>query len=202
MKKGAGICALLICLCGFNSFKPSGDNDYYRNDCNLLAVVEGKNFELRDNDKYHAELLYKSSSMSGTSSLKKQVDANIIFFGNALKDENGNPWNEKLEFEYSFADGALGDAADVNVQLSYDRKTYYMLADGSQMKITRVDWSADRRSFILNAEFDCQLRKWGYPADTQPTVHLKGKMENITVSVPAWINMKNPNQQAEGSTGQ
>lgn len=186
--------AALLLLC---AFAPAEDNSYYRNDCNLAVVVEGKSFELRDTDKYHAELLYKTASMNGGNSLKKQVDASITFYGNELKDEKDRAFGEKLEIEYAFNEGTLGEVSDLKVELKQNLNGYYQLPEESKVNITRLTWSSDRRSCVMSADIDCTLRKWGYPSESQPTVKLKGKMDNITVAVPAYIVVKNPGQAAE-----
>ncbi len=43
---------------------------------------------------------------------------------------------------------------------------------------------------VSAGEFDGTLRKQGYPADTQPVVHLQGNVHDIIVSVPPWIAAK------------
>jgi hypothetical protein len=188
----------LLCILICSAFAPPQDNSYFKNDGSLLAVIDGKNFELRDKDRYHAELVYKTASINKGNNIVKHVATSISFFGTTIKDEKGNDFKEKMEFEYGFNEGALGEPTEIKLELNYDRKSYYILPEQSKINVTKVDWSADRRSFVLSADFDCVMRKWGYPSDSQPTIKLKGKMENIQVSVPGWINIKNPTQQADG----
>src|SRR5690349_9718690 len=124
---------LLLIFVSANSFQTTPN--YYQNDGYLLAVLDGKNFDLRDNDKYHAELLYKSVSMStGGNAQKKQVDAHFTFFGTTLQDDKGHPFNQQLDFEYAFNEGALGDANDLKIELNYDRKSFYQLPEGTTLK--------------------------------------------------------------------
>ena len=188
----------LLCILACSAYTPSQVDGYFKNDGTLVAMEDGKNFDLRDKDRYHAELVYKTTAINKGNNIVKHVATSILFFGNTIKDDKGNDFKEKLEFEYAFNEGALGEVSDMKLDLNYDRKDYYLIPDLSKISVTSVQWSTDRRSFVMSADFDCVMRKWGYPSDSQPTIKLKGKMENIQVSVPGWINIKNPNQQADG----
>ena len=81
--------------------------------------------------------------------------------------------------------------------MNYNNSKYTSIPTASVIKITKIEWSKDRRYFVMNTDFDCTLRKWGVHSAGQPELRLKGKMENINVSVPAWIMVKNPGQVAE-----
>lgn len=197
MKKAFNRLLVVICILLSSAFKPPQEDAYFKNDGALVAVIDGRNFEIRDKDRYHAELIYKTASINKGNNIIRHVAVSLNFFGNTIKDEKGNDFKENVEFEYAFNEGALGESKNMKVELHYDRKGYYLLPDESKLNVTKVQWSADRRSFVMNADFDCLMRKWGYPAYNQPTMRLKGKMENIEVTVPAWINIKNPNQEAE-----
>ena len=66
--------------------------------------------------------------------------------------------------------------------------------------MNKVEWSSDKRSFILSADFDTKMKSWGSPAQASQTLRVKGKMEDIVISVPSWIMIKNsvPQASADG----
>lgn len=176
----------------------------FKNDGYFIAVVDAKMFDMRDDNKYSADLSNKSSdvflgSAPATGAPKStKVMNNISFYGNQFFDESGNTVEERINFEYAFNEGALGEAAERKIMLHFNNEKYFNLPEGTSFKITKMQWSADRRYCVLSADFDCKMRRWGMPAEAQPIVHLKGKMENINVTVPSWIVTKNPNQSAFG----
>lgn len=205
MKKIITIFLLVAIVVIGGSFKKKSDSHLvrFKNDGYFIAVVDGKMFETRDDSKYSADLVNKSADVllgsSPTTTPKLTRVANSIsFFGNQFFDESGNTCEERINFEYTFNDGATGEAADRKIMLHFNNDKYYNLPEGTTFKITKLMWSADRRYFVMNAEFDCKMRRWGIPAEAQPIVRLKGKMENINVTVPSWIITKNPYQTASG----
>jgi len=196
--------AATVILCG--SFKKKVDSHLvqFKNDGYFIAVIDGKMFETRDDAKYSADLTNKSadvllgSSTNNNAPKLTRVANSLTFFGNQFFDESGNISEERINFDYTFNDGALGEASDRKIMLTYNGEKYYSLPEGSTFKITKLMWGADRRYCVMNADFDCKMRRWGIPAEAQPIVRLKGKMENINVSVPSWIVTKNPYQTASG----
>jgi hypothetical protein len=194
MKRLFTILILTATFFGAESFKMQQrmvHADQFKNDGYVMAVIDGKVFEVRENNKYTAELKNKSAGnpLFGEPGAAKisRVATVVNVFGGDFQDADGNTFNESIGFEYTFNNGALGEGADKSITLNYSNDKYYSIAGESKIKISRIDWSADRRSFVLDADFDCKLRKWGMPAASQPVVAMKGKIENITVSVPSWI---------------
>lgn len=173
------------------------DNSFYKNTGNVQILVDGKLFELREKDKYRAQLLHKTNLTQGAGKMEKYVQASLMFYGNSVQDENGKSFEEKLDFDYAFNEGAMGEVNGIRIELHHLNKDYYQIADKSIFKITKMTWSPDRRQYTMNAEFDCQMRQWGFPWESQPVVKMKGNLENIVVSVPAWVQIKNPNQTAQ-----
>ncbi len=167
----------------------------YKNNGYFFAILDGKMFEMRDEDKYRAELLNKTGAIN--HSVKAQLNrvaTSVIFYGNQFKDAKGKLFDENLEFEFSFDEGALGEPNDLKIEAHYELNDYYHLPEYTRFKISSIDWSSDRREFLMNAEFDCKMRKWGFPAESQPVVRIKGKMVGVAVTVPPWIKLKDPNQ--------
>ena len=126
-----------------------------------------------------------------------RVANTISFYGIDLRGADGTIFNEGLSFEYTFSDGALGEPGNQRIILDYNNEKYYNVERETKLRITKIEWSSDRRYFVMNADFECKMRRWGMPAQAQPTLKLKGKMEGINVTVPSWIVIKNPAQVAE-----
>ncbi len=181
------------------SFKGYDDDlqNHYKNNGYFFAILDGNMFEMRDDDKYRAELVNKTGSLNQKASAQLSRVANsLIFYGNNYKDENGKPFDENIEFEYSFANGELGEPEDLKIEVKYDQHSYYQIPELTRFRISKIDWSEDRRNLLMNADFDCKMRRWGFPAESQPTIRVKGRMVGINVSVPAWVKIKEPNQLA------
>ncbi|MFN8288120.1 MAG: hypothetical protein U0V74_15295 [Chitinophagales bacterium] len=186
------ICVLFISG-GFSS-KPEDDNGHYKNNGYFFAILDGNMFEMRDDDKYRAELVNKTGAMSEDKI--SRVATSLIFYGNEFKDENNKPFTESIEAEFSFDEGSLGDVKDLKLEAHYDKQDYFHMPQATKFKVTKVEWSEDRRNYLLSADFDCKMRRWGFPAESQPIVRIKGRMVNINVSVPAWVKIKEPTQVA------
>lgn len=205
MKRLCTVLILVTTLVGAESFKLKhhpANTQQFKNDGYVMAVIDGKVFEVREENKYTAELKNKSTGNplfpGTTTDARLSRVANVInVYGGDFQDMDGSMFNESIGFEYTFNNGALGEGADKSITLNYDNQKFYSIPADSKIKITRLDWSSDHRSFAMDADFDCKLRRWGVPASAQPLVHMKGKIENITVSVPNYIVLGNAAPVAE-----
>ena len=185
-----------LILVGSSFKKHRGHVEHYKNEGYMMAVIDGKVFEPREENKYTAELKNKSgdifaSNNQGASSLTR-VTTSVNFFGNDFKDDDNNVFTESLGFEYNFNEGAMGIATGEKLVLNYNNQKFSSIPGETSFKITKLEWSSDRRYFVMSADFDCKMRGWGIPASNQPLVKVKGKVENITVTVPSWIVLKSP----------
>lgn len=199
MKKGIALFFLLgvVLLSGSFTSKPEDDSGHYKNTGYFFAILNGTMFEMRDDDKYRAELVNKTGTLTGTTSANlSRVATSLIFYGNDFDLGNGKYFNENIEFEYSFNDGVLGEPKDLKIEIHYDKHDYFHEPNQTRFRVTKIDWSADRRTFLLTADFDCKMRRWGFPKESQPVVRLKGRMVNVEVTVPAWVKIKEPQQVA------
>jgi hypothetical protein len=202
MKRLVTLVILFSIILTGSSFKIKrrGHTEQFKNDGYLQAIIDGKVFEQRDDNKYTAELVNKSSDLPFNNSPNARITrvANCVtFYGSDFKDADGNTFTESVGFDYAFAEGALGDAAEGRITLNYDNQKFYNIEGETKFKITKIQWSSDRRYFVMNADFECKMRRWGKPALSQPVLKLKGQMENITVTVPSWVVLKNPTSVAE-----
>lgn len=198
MKRTTTLVALASALLVFGSFRPDDDNGHYKNNGYFFAILNGSMFEMRDDDKYRAELVNKTASLNNSKSEQiSRVATSLIFYGNNFTDEQGKIFTENVDFEFSFNDGALGEPQDLKIEINYDKSAYYHIPNQSKFRITQIQWSEDRTYFLLNADYDCKMRRWGFPAESQPIVRVKGRMVNINVTVPAWVKIKDPTQFAQ-----
>jgi hypothetical protein len=196
MKKIFTVSILLTLVC--TSFiKMEDEETHYKNNGYFFAILDGKMFELRDEDKYRAELINRTGMINQNSSSSSRVDNSLTFFGPDFTDSLGKVFTESIEFSYNFDDGSIGEPKDLKIEVKFDRNSYYQMDKLAKFRVTKIDWNEDRRSFFLSADFDCKMRQWGFPAESQPIIRVKGRMVNIHVTVPPWIQVKNPKQTAD-----
>ena len=203
MKKLLSSLLLIAIVLTAGSFK--GKHKYsqagYKKDGYFVAVVDGKMFVARDENRYSAELVNKTSDAfwepMPVKAKLKGVTNSMTFFGNQFFDGSGNLAEERINFSYTFNDGVQGPAVNPLILMHYNNDKYYNLPEGTTFKITKLMWNQDRKYCIINAEFDCTMRRWGVPADKQPVIHLKGSMENINVTNPPGIYNKNTNPEVK-----
>lgn len=188
--------ALLIIWWFAALLSAADDETHFKNSGYFFAILDGKMFEMRDNDKYRAELINRTATLENKSGGPTQVIAALNFYGNTFPNADGKAFDEMITMEYRFDEGALGAPKDFKIELHYDFKDYYQLPGSTKFNVSNIEWSPDRTSFLMSAEYDCKLRKWGFPAESQPVVRLKGRMVNIHVTVPPWVHIKNPRQTA------
>ncbi len=200
MKRIFAFLFLLSIITSGSSFKAKHVyTEQFKNDGYLMAVIDGRTFDLRDDNKYTAELMNKStdrSTLIPTGSKITRVATAINFYGSDFKDDDNNTFTESLGFEYTFNEGATGDEFDQKVILNYNNQRFVSIPAETKITVHKIQWSADKRYFVMSADFDAKMKGWGAPAQAGQTVRVKGRMEDITVSVPSWIILKNGVQTA------
>ena len=190
---------LSLILVGSSFKKHRGHVEHYKNEGYLMAIIDGRVFETREENKYTAELKNKSNDLysNGNATALTKVTTAVNFFGTDFKDDDNNVFTESLGIEYAFNEGSMGEPTGQKITLDYNNSKFYNIPGETVLKVTKLDWSADHRYFIMSADFECKMRKWGVPASAQPIVKVKGRVENINVSVPSWIVLKSPTQVAD-----
>ncbi len=197
MKRLFTLIFLLSIMVAGSSFKLKRAHvEQFKNDGYLMAVIDGKAFEAREENKYTAELMNKSADSktllaSASGSRLTRVATMVNFYGSDFKDDDNNTFTESLGFEYTFNEGSLGEAADQKMILSYNNQKFISIPAETKISINKVEWSSDKRSFTLSANFDTKMKSWGSPAQASQTLRVKGRMEDIVISVPSWIMLKN-----------
>jgi len=179
------ITILLLALTGL-CFQ-NGD-DQQKDKGSFYATVDGKMFKLRDDQLFRGILVSKSASMDGRTPSRTVISAN--FNGATYDKPDKTPFNESVSFEMSYEDSKTGAPDIFSFALQYNSTDYSMVKESSKVKITQFAWEPDHKHFRLSADFDCQMRSWGYPSDNKKDVNLKGHMTNIRITVPSWIAAK------------
>ena len=151
---------LLGVILFFGSFKPEGDQEHYKNSGYFFAILDGKMFEMRDDDKYRAELINKSASLNNKTAELNRVATSLIFYGNQFMDDKGKPMDENIDIEYSFANASTGEASDLKIELNYDKHAYYHIPEKTRFHVSKIEWSNDLRNYLVSADFDCKMRRW------------------------------------------
>lgn len=199
MKRLLTVLVLATSIYFGESFKPNRgpSAEQLKSDGYIMAVIDGKVFEARDENWYSAQLKNKSTenqlfASTDNAARISRVASVLNFYGADFQDADGNLFKESIGVEYTFNNGALGEGADKRITLNYNDQKFSSIPGESILKVTRIEWSDDHRSYAMDADFDCKLRNWGAKSSSQQVVHLKGKMQNITVTVPSWIVLTSP----------
>ena len=142
----------------------------------FTAKIDGKLFDSRSQDNYTAEVSSKDPA---------HPTADITFFGNNYADASGNIFQESLEFKYAFGERATGSVPDQKIVFQFDNQKFLSVPGQTQITVTKMQWNPDGNSYVVSADFQGKMVKWAAPGQDQPIVTVKGRMENINVSVPA-----------------
>ena len=202
MKRFFALFLLVALIAAGSSFKLNrvAPAEQFKNDGYLTASVDGKSFMVRTENKYTAALMNKSADNSALVSNGKitRVATMVNFYGSDFKDDDDNTFTESLGFEYTFGDGSTGDVTDQKIILNYNNQRFTSIAGETKIKVNKIQWSGDKRYFVMSADFDTKMKSWGSPAQASQTLRVKGKMEDIIISVPSWIMLKNNTQADAG----
>ncbi len=180
------IAILLLALTGL-CFR-NGEEESQKDKGSFYATVDGKMFKVREDQLFRGILVSKSASMDGRTPSRTVIST--TFNGPTYDKPDKSPFSESVAFEMSYEDSKTGPPALFSVALQFNSTDYSMVKDVSKIKITDFVWEPDHKHFHLSADFDCQMRSWGYPSDNKKDVNLKGHMTNIRITVPSWIGNK------------
>lgn len=155
----------------------------------FFATVDGKVFQLREDQLFRGLLINKPGSMDGTTPARTVISVN--FNGNSYDLNGGKIFSESVSVEIVYKGESLGAQENYALALQYASTNYYMLKEQMNLSINEFTWESDKKHFRLSAEFNCKMRSWGYPSDGKKDVTLKGRMNNIRITVPSWLVQKN-----------
>jgi len=176
--KSSALIAFFFFAASFKNGQQS-DTPRYKNQGYFTASIDGKPFDTRTYNKYTAEVV-KQSEYS-----KNDQSADLTFFGGTYYDQNGNQFAESLQLKYVISEASLGNASGQKIVFQFNNQKFISIPGQTKIHITKIEYSADRTSMVMSADFDGKMIEWAAPGQSKPIVHVKGKMENINVTVPA-----------------
>ncbi len=155
----------------------------------FYATVNGKVFQLREDQLFRGLVMNKNGSMDGR--IPNRTVISTTFNGPSYDMNEGRLFNETIQFEINYEADKTGEPAYYILAMQYESANYYSIKEQSKITVTQFEWEADKKHFRLSADFNCKLRSGGAPADGKKDIVLKGQMSNIRVTVPSWITAKN-----------
>lgn len=181
MKNLTALFFLFVCL-SLASFQ---EDDKAR----FSATVNGKMFQLREDQLFRGLVMNKNGSLDGR--IPNHTVISTTFNGPSYDMSEGRLFNETIQFEINYEADKTGEPTYYAVAMQYESGNYYSLKEQSKINITQFEWESDKKHFHISADFNCKLRSWGAPGDGKKDIALKGQMSNIRVTVPSWITAKN-----------
>ena len=139
---------------------------------NYFIKIDGYPFDARMQNNYNVHL----SSDAKT--------ANLSFIGNDVRDKKGNHNAQRIDVQYAF-NGSTGEVVADKVVFEFNKQKFYNIAGNTKVNVTKMEWSADKKSFVMSAEFTCRVKKSSVTDDILPELNIVGKIDNVTVEVPA-----------------
>ncbi len=152
------------------------DSPQFKNEGHFSASIDGKRFDSRN--KYTAEVVNRSEYS------KHEQSTALTFFGGTYYDQSGNSFEESLQLQYAFADATVGNVSGQKIVFHFNNQKFLSIPGQTKIRVTNVHYNADRTAMILSAEFEGKMLEWVKPGESQPIVNVKGKFENINVTVP------------------
>ena len=169
------IIAFLLIACSFKT-KPEISTALPKQS-NFTVRIDGYPFDAKIGDNSLATLVDNRLESRGTT-------ATITLVGNDVKDKEGNYNAQKLEIEYVFRDGALGFVTAKKIMFEFNTQKFYNVAGSARLNITKAEFSADKKTVLLSANFTCKVKKSSLTEDVLPVLGISGKIEDMIVDVP------------------
>ncbi|HWB63409.1 MAG TPA: hypothetical protein VG603_07865 [Chitinophagales bacterium] len=185
--KTAMLILTLVITTATSHFAPAEGDEKSKG--NFYASIDGRSFQLQQDQDLKGILVKKNGSMDGRTPGKTVISTS--FSGPSYDKKDGHTFNESIQFEIPYVNDQPADVEQFNVGMQFQSTDYSLIKDQSKLRITQITWEDDKKHFRLNAEFDCKMRSWGYPSDGKKDVNLKGRMSGIRVTVPSWLAAKN-----------
>ncbi|MCW5909189.1 MAG: hypothetical protein KIS94_15090 [Chitinophagales bacterium] len=174
----------VLSLCSFTIGNPE---DLERN-ASFSATINGTPFKLRDDQLFRGVLVNRAGSMDGRVPARTVI--NTVFNGSSGTTSANALFSESIQFETGYAPDKTGEPAYYNISMFCQSKTYYVMKEQSKVTITHFTWETDRKHFLVSVEFDCKMKSYEN-AEKANEITLKGKMQNIRITVPGWLAAQN-----------
>ncbi len=153
------------------------------------ATVDGKAFQLSEGQLFRGLVTNKQGTMDGREPARTVIST--TFNGRNSNQAEGRLVNEAITIEINYEPDKMGEPSMFTLAMQYESANYFVLKDQSKLTITQFEWEADKKHFLLSADYNCKVRSWGAPADGKKDLSLKGRMSNIRITVPSWVTAKN-----------
>lgn len=148
--------------------------------------IDGFGFDAREKNSVTASL----ADRNGT------ITTALTFWGNNTKTKDGGTNPQRIDIDFAFNEGKIGNIAVNKLQFEFNKQKFYHLPEETNFNIKSITWSSDHKSFNMTADFDCKVRKVFASDGNTPILNIKGKIENLRVEVPAVVFEKLPNTSA------
>lgn len=170
MKNISTILLLALLLVSVESFvlKPAAEKQ-----AGYDFTVDGAGFEAKSSNSYAAQL-----TNSGRT-------ASITLLGNEVTDKQGRSHPSRIQIDYTFKDGILGEVNVESATYEYNNQKYNLLPGTAYMSITKMKWGADHKSFTLCADVFCKVQKPYIIEENVPVFVVRGQLQNMVVNAPA-----------------
>ena len=138
----------------------------------FFAVIDGVAFDKKDN-KYEARI-------------KDGSTAEVILYGNDVKDNSGQYNPQTIGVEFAIYDGVVGLAPGSKVSFEFNKQKFFGNPSSTELLIKKAVLSADHKSMTISADFKSQVEKQQMSSDDYlSSLSINGSVENITIAVPA-----------------
>ena len=166
------LCLSIVLLLG-SSFKGKETRDAAMPNIadNYFIKIDGYPFDAKTANNYSVQLVNNGKSLL------------LSFYGNDVKDKAGNVNPQRMDVQYAFT-GTTGVLMPEQVSFEFDKQKFFSTRGTARVNVTRLEWSADRKSFVMSAEFGGKVKKSSLIEDVLPVLNFRGNITNVVVDVP------------------
>ncbi|HLP50214.1 MAG TPA: hypothetical protein VK154_04980 [Chitinophagales bacterium] len=136
-------------------------------------TVDGADFVARATGNYNAQLTNNSKT------------ASITLLGEEVRDKQGHVYPSKIQIDYTFKEGMLGEVNVENMSYEYNNQKYNALPGTAFVSVTKMKWSTDKKSFALSADVFCKVQRSFVMEENVPVFVIRGQIQNLQVNAPA-----------------
>ena len=161
MKKSPAIFLLLVFMASVQLSNAAAPK------AGVAAKIDGCDFKLKNNTKCTA----RTGGESNTTVL--------TFNGPDIKDKDGKLHEQQIQVEYVLTDGK---PVIMGVTFEFNDQTFYSLPGASSMNVSKLEWSQDKKTLLLSANFDAKVQKPQSNENFEGIIGIQGSIENVKVS--------------------
>lgn len=170
--------ALFTLGCSFSDEVITDETILFKIENGYAIRIDGFRFDARSTGSSEA-YINKDSGKDG------QLTAHVTFWGNETKTRSGSYNPQKIDMAFSFNEANPTQVQVSNLVFEFNRKKYVYAATETQMSISRLQWTDDRKNILVTGEFTTKVQA---PTNDGPVVmNMRGKVENLQIQVPAEV---------------